>query len=488
MRGISWRAYCPVVVLSVLFFCAGCRSIEAPKKPDAIWAPPKWEKSTRTEDKVWSSIRSKTIDTSKPFSLSELIDLALQNSPATREVWEKARAAQALVTEANSKLYPDINIGGGAEYNKKVANRKFDEIDEINYGPEAKLTFMILDFGGRSASIRKAKQTLLSSNFQFNRAIQDLLLAVEEAYYEFYSAQSALVAAEADVKDAETSLDAAQQKMNAGLGVKLDVLQARSNYDDALYTREVARGQIKIAEGNLAVIIGVPADTDMDIVNPREDVPDNLTGEDIRGVIDMALARRPDIASIRADVRAKEAAVIVARSGLWPTLNAGASTDANWYKYYGDERNDPDKDEDDYEVSGYLSVNWNVFDGFSNWALLQQSKALAEASREELRRSELQASADVWSRFYNYKTAVSKKQFSKAFYDTAGESYGLALEGYNAGLKTILDLLQAQSELSDARSKLIQSQKDLFIALVQMAHSMGIIGTKQQYNASAGGV
>jgi outer membrane protein TolC len=76
-------------------------------------------------------------------------------------------------------------------------------------------------------------------------------------------------------------------------------------------------------------------------------------------------------------------------------------------------------------------------------------------------------------KYYDFNTAVQKLQFSQSYFDTTVNSYDLALESYNAGLKSILDLTQAQSDLSSARSRLIQSKQDVFVFLAALAHSTG---------------
>jgi outer membrane protein len=94
--------------------------------------------------------------------------------------------------------------------------------------------------------------------------------------------------------------------------------------------------------------------------------------------------------------------------------------------------------------------------------------------------AELEASADVWIKYYDFRTAAQKLVFSESFLETSKNAYDLALESYKAGLRSILDLLDGESKLSDARSKLIQSKKDLFVALANLAHSTGSIGEKME--------
>ena len=124
---------------------------------------------------------------------------------------------------------------------------------------------------------------------------------------------------------------------------------------------------------------------------------------------------------------------------------------------------------------GYLALKWQIFDGFLTVAKKRKAQAEAEAARAALMASELAASSDVWSSYQDFQTAIQKYAFSKAYLESSKESYDLALEGYDAGLKSILDLLNAQSKLSSARNQMIQNEKDLYMALVKLAHAAGRI-------------
>jgi len=471
--------------MTALFFVTACSALKTSPEPDRMWAPPKWEKTTKMPDKVWSSIRSEEINGGEPLTLVGLVDIALQRNPSTREAWEKARAAQMRIKEAEGKWYPQVTASMSSTYNYLHADQLFRDLNQADDSVEGDATFLVLDLGGRAASVKEAKQTMIAANFQFNQTFQDLLLDTETAYYNLYSAKSEVEAAEKNVEDAHMSLAAAEQKLKTGLAIKLDVLQARAKYDDALYFLEGARGAVKAAEADLAKTIGVPADAGLEISDPFGEIPINITVEDIGGLIEEALKKRPDISAMRAGLRAKEAAVVVASSDMWPTLNIGGSLFADDYKYYGSEKDDETNPGWDRGYSGYVSVDWNVFDGFSNYAKVKEAKALERAERERLVQAELAASADVWTKYYNYRTAVQKLGFSRALYDTSTEAYDLALESYDNGLKSILDLLQAQTDLAQARSKLIGSRRDVFVTLAELAHSTGSMNVREEDNAAA---
>jgi len=456
----------------------GCRMVDPPADPAVAWTPPDW--TQQSEEPIWDSVREKPVDLSGPLSLADCVDLALKNSPVTRQSWSAALAAAAQVGQAESYLYPQVSVSGDGTYLKQDYSLKDDggvpgnnpESDGFNYGPGLELTWLLFDFGGVRGGVEEARQTLLATNYSFNQSIQDLILNVEKSYYELYSARSEVKAAESDVEDTGKSLEAARQKFEVGLVSKLDELQAQSTYQDSLYQLESAKGAVKSARAALAAALGLAADADFDITEPDGELPTEVSSNNVSGLIEEGLQKRPDIAALRSELRAKEAAIDVAGSAYYPSLNLGGSANKLWYSY----REDPELYDDSYMYTGYLSINWDIFSGFRDRDKTRAAEANAAQARENLAAAEISASADVWTKYYAFNTAVGKYKFATSFYETSQESYNLALESYNEGLKSILDLLQSQSSLSSARSQLIGAKKDLFTTLADLAHATGMLG------------
>ena len=477
-----------IIVLLLALSLSGCKTLRAPNTPYGLWvSPEKTEVSAPTADSEWASVKDRRIeiDSSKPFALGELVDIALRNNPSTQKAWQEARAQEAKMREVQGAWLPTIKVSATADRGKEIDNRadtsitdyrrKYPVIDDHSeYGASADLTYLIADFGGRSASIKESREFLLSKNFDFNQEMLDVILEVEKSYYELYSAYSNLEAAQADAEDAKTSLVAAEQKHKVGLVAKLDVYRAKANYDNSLYSLEEAKGEIEAKKGNLAQVIGLSADTSFYVAKPKQEIPADVTSKNVSNLIEKGMEHRPDVQSTRATVRAKEAAVRVADSAIWPTLNFGLSAAANWYHYYWDTNNNVTQPFDrDQSYRGFFTVNWDIFDGFANVNKKRAAVADFKASREELIRGEIAASNDVWTKYFSYKTAAKKYVFAESFYESANVAYELALESYVKGLADMLDLLDAQSQLSDARSKLIRSREDVFVSLAKLANATG---------------
>ena len=438
-------------------------SLEKPKQPAAKQKPKK------ITDPAWKAIQKQKSGNEKTLTLTELIDIALDNNPTTKASWDQARSARAVEKQAESQLYPQLNISAAVTREKQVANIPANRLNDTHYGPSAQITYLLLDFGGRTSTIESKFQKVLQANAQYDQSLQDLIRDVQKAYYAYYSALSQAEAAEQDVKNTKADYEAVQQKYDVGLVPQLDVLQAKSNYEDALYKLEDAKGKIKSTKAELAKSIGVAADTNFDIVLPTKELPTQVNEDDISLLIEESMQKRPDIQALRADLKSKRAAAQAALSDMLPSVSVGGSVSDNKYDYH----NSGGLKDNQRDYSGYAKVSWDVFDGFNNLNIKKQADAEAAVALDNLIQAELAASSDVWVKYYDFNTAVQKLKFSQAYLETSLNAYDLAFESYKAGLKSILDLLQSQTDLSQARSRLIQAKKDVFTSLAELAHSTG---------------
>jgi outer membrane protein len=367
---------------------------------------------------------------------------------------------------------PTVNATAGINRQKTIANTNAFDRDVMTYAPGLQISYLIMNFGGgRQAAVEQALQTVYALNFGFNKAIQDVLLGAQTAYYGLVSAHAGAEAAQSNVKDAKTILEVAQEGLRAGLGTELEVLQAKASFDQASYTLASAEGFVQIARGVLAQAMGLPADVAVQVTPPEREVPDSLATADVRQLIDDALGRRPDISALRATLAAKEAAIKVAGSPLWPSLYFNGTANRNYYEKYNDTR----MQDDDWAIYGGFSLQWTVFDGGQTRSARRAAVEQAESARAQLRQAELGASADVWSRYQGYETALKKYQVSSPYLKSATASHEKALDSYKAGLKSILDLLNAETQLAQARQQNVAARQEAFTALVQLAYSTGLL-------------
>lgn len=458
----------------LVFFMAlavsGCKTLHSPARCDQPWLSTSKEIKKNVNDKTWSNIRCQKItESDKPLNLNALIDMALRKSPVPRQTWRKARAYEAALRQAESKLYPNVDVSGTLKRSKSHGSLGSSDTDELKYGPSADITYLLFDFGGRQASIEEAQEDLAAANYAFNQALQDTLLEVERSYYNLNSAKSALEAAMSNLEDSKKTYEAAQIRFEAGLSAKLDELQAKSDYENALYQLEETKAELRKAQASLALALGFPADYHIEITPPANKKMIEFNERDITVLIDEALSLRPDIASQKAALRSKIAAIKAANSNMYPSISLDLSAERNWYEDYENNR----ERSHDYDFGAAINIDWDAFDGYGNINAKKQAQELAQAEEEKLIEAELQASADVWVSFFNYQAAFKKLNYSKSYLSSANNSYELAFESYKSGLSSIIDVLDAQASLAQARSQLINSEEDLYMALSNLSHATG---------------
>lgn len=467
-------------VVAVSACVGGCVAVPRLKSATAPWVPP--AAATRP-DPEWQALRGQKVDLSRPLSLAELADLALRNNPATARAWSDARAAAAQVEMAQGYFIPSVtaSAAGTRQYVKATPDSFDQSFQKISLG--AQMNYLVINFGGgRSAAVEQALQTVYAADFAFNRAIQDVLLAAATTYYGLISAQAGVVAAEAGVKDTGASLEAARERAKQKVGTQVDVLQAQAAYDRAVYNLAGARGALRSAQAGIAQAAGLPADTAIQVAPPAVEVPAAPEVKDMGLLIDAALRRRPDIAALRSTLSAREAAVKVAGAPLWPSLYLNASAGRDLY----DTLEGKALQDDDWVYGGGVSLQWTVFDGFITANAKRAARAQADSVRAQLRQAELAASADVWTRYHSYETAVEKFKASVAYLASTSRLRELAMESYRNGLLSILDLVTAEDQLAQARSQQIAARQDVFIALANLAASTGALEKEEMIRTQGG--
>ena len=453
---------------------AGCVSAPTPESTSKPWVPPA---QSQEKDEVWAAVRAQKVDLTKPLALADLADLALKNNPDSRRAWQEARTAAEQVTHAQGYFLPQVTAVGSDSRLKTSATPTGFDTDYTKYGPGLQVNYLVLNFGGgRRAAVEEALQTVYAADFAFNKSLQDILLAVETSYYGMISAQAGIETAEAGVKDAQKILEVAEEQLKQGTGTKLDVLQAQATRDQALFSRASAEGLLKTVRGALAAAIGIPADTDVQLAAPTGNLPEAPAKPELQKLIDAGLQQRPDVAALRATLAAKQAAVKVADAAFWPSLYLNGSVNRDYYntKSYDMIPSNTLQDKD-WSYMGGISLQWTLFDGFQNVSEKRGAVAQYESAKAQLQQAELAAGADVWTRYHNYVTALEKVKFSAAVLESASASYDLALDSFKAQLIDIVNLLAAETQLSQARAQNVAARQDVFTALANLAYSTGVL-------------
>lgn len=464
----------PTILLLVLSLAlAGCTSVArhvsdggAPPAPSSQWTPPARVDSLPASQRGGVDLPPGFLERKDEWTLDDIVDVALRNNPATRASWQAARAAAAHRGSLRGDYLPEIDGAVNYVRSKNSYSQSF-AVEQKTYTPSLSLQFILFDFGKRRADVSEAREALYAANWTHNATIQSVVLEVERAYYSYQYAKALRDADRAAVKEAEANLDAATDRHKAGLATMSDVLQARSNLAQQKLALQTVEGQIQTVRGSLASAMGLSPTIDYDIGMLPSNVPVAETEAAVEDLIETAQKNRPDLAAARARAVGALSHVRSLKAKRLPEISLQGGMSRRFY-------DNPDIYADNYSAGVYLTVP--LFTGLSNSFDVVEGQAQADQAAERYHLLESQVELDVWTSYYNMKTAAERLTTAREFLDSATESHNVALERYKSGVGSILELLGAQTALEDARAQDLQARTDWFVAVAELAHATGRLG------------
>lgn len=435
----------------------------------------------------------------KELSIIELLDIALQNNPLTKQSWQNARAAAFTVRVNEAALYPTLtltetigltktagvvgssttNVNGSSTTSVTGTNTTNATGSSVaataapvatyaqTVNSDLTASWLMLDFGGREASIDAARYALYASNWAHNRIIQNVMINVLRGYYSYINALSTLEANESDLKDSATNLDAAKNLFQAGIGTIVDVLQAQSNYVNAELQVVNAKGQVNTTLGQLANALGLPANTPIKAANLPPEATKQVIQEGIEQLMEIAKESRPDLQAAYANFqKSKEEITVFASSGL-PIITANLNFQKTNFIHNS-------------TINGYLSngnimLSMPLFSGFLYWNEVLSARANANAVYDSYKNTESGVYLDVLTSFYAYKTAIETLKYSEEYLKFSQEAYDAALGSYRQGIGSFLDVLVAQTQLSNARAQRVQAITQFVTSVANVAYATGML-------------
>lgn len=465
-----------LISVAFLLFLSGCSSHlaskisspETPSSPGSLWKPPKPEEKKPLPLPVLevpAEYRNKT-----NWGLAQLIDVALLTNNRTKITWYEARAAAAAVGSARGAYYPDVNANlETTRIRQSAVGGQFTFV-QTSTRPSVDLSWTLFDFGRTRADVDEAKQELITANWNHNAELQQVILEVQQAYYQYLNAKALSQSQEAAVKRAQTNLDAAQRRHEAGVATIADVLQAKTAASQAQLFLDTTRGSIQILRGVLAVAIGVsPAMAQsLEVVDelPAQ-LPLDQTTERVEALIQQAFANRPDLAAARATVLAAQSNIRKLQAEKYPRLTLDINGDRLYYLRPSDTANN---------YAATLAFRIPLFNGFTRQYDVLEAKNEADAARARLASLQQEVGLQVWTSYYNLNTATEKNKTAQSLVESAQQSYDVALGRYQEGVGSILDLLTAQNALEIARVEEVQARTEWLLTVAQLARDTGTLG------------
>lgn len=414
------------------------------------------------------------------FTREQAVEYALANNPGLRAAHEQSLAAVDRIQAAGSGKMPRIT----ARYSTRRSNNPLDAFaDKLNtrsvtsedFNPallnnpdpttlnNAELALQVpLYTGGRlDAQMRQAEEMGVATRLQYERTRQEVAAQAVQAYLGVQAAHRAVFIAEDAVAAAQEHANTTARLQREGRIVASDNLTAEVNLTAVKGQREQARARLRQAQNQLALVMGMPFDTDLEVEawTPSEKSEPARLGE----LETHALSRRKDLLAAGAQVNAGRALVDAARAEGNTRVDFLAST--NWYD------RSVGIDNSSWSVMG--AVSKPLYNGGGTRYRSRAASHEASAMQAQMYSLEQSIRNDVRTAYINLQEAEARLALAGDNVERAQRSVGLIKKRYGEGRTILIDLLQAERALVEARNEELNSSFNLAESRVALQLATG---------------
>ena len=411
---------------------------------------------------------------SRPLSQADCINIALAQNADILKAKSDLEASAGVVVQTRAVALPTLQAGSQVKHSEPQAIESFPNTTppNNNWNSDIQIVQGIYEGGKLIAAIQAASATKKQSIAQYQTQVADTLLAVRLAYYDVLLAAQQITVNEASVKLLQKELDDQQRRFDAGTVPHFNVLRAEVALANAKPNLFHATSQYRVSKNVLANLLGYNLPREV-----LENIPLNLTDTfDITSwnmilpdAIQQALERRTELADLREQVVLQNLNIVNAKSGYKPTVQAFAGY--TWNNSQFTDPNDLSYTIHGWNVGGQLT--WALFDGGLTIGKVQQAKALYKKSQTELEDRSRQIELDVRTAYSDFLEAKEVLDSQTKVQEQAEEALREANARFDAGTGTQLDVLDAETSLTQARTTQVQALHDYATARARLERAIG---------------
>lgn len=413
---------------------------------------------------LFTNFLSATPDLNRPLTLSELVDIALENHPSTKQAWWNANRAAAALGASKSSYYPNISLGANATNGRDF---KFINGPDTSYtilGADLFLDLLLYDFGTRSATVDMAKASLMAAHWQVDWNIQKVMVKVLENAYSTLNAQEVLVAGQSSLADAEKVLKAAKELNRTGLSPVTDVYTTQATLSQMKMDLAQQKASLDIQRGKLAASLGLSATTCLEVIAPSPVASQPM--EQTEKLIELAYSQRADLMAKQSRLQETIYNQTRVRATYLPKLSFSGRGGYN--HALQDKTNGAQ-----YQVS--LNFETPLFNGFETMYRNRMAYADTQISNEELMELQLDISLEVLTHSRSLQAAQEMLPDAEENLTNAQKAYEGVLEKYRAGKEGIAEVSNAQRQLAAARIRYSDVKTRLLVSIANLAYATGTL-------------
>jgi multidrug efflux system outer membrane protein len=408
-------------------------------------------------DKVWPNV---FVDK----ALADLITVALHNNYDLQIAVARIKQAREIVTEVQSEGLPQIGYQAFAGGEKTIVAGQ-NNVTSTTYGTFGGLLSAAWegDIWGRIRRSTESAQANLLGQEDVRRGVMLTLVSdLAAGYYQLIELDRELEIANESVATYKKTLDLFTDRYKAGKDSELPVTRTEGLYNASIANVSILKRKIEQQENALSVLAGLsPAP----IARGRPLVAQQLPPTPLGATTEL-LRRRPDILQAEQGMISANAEVGVAVANFYPTLGLSALVGGQGVGIAG-------------ALHGFslwsagMNLVGPIFTGGRLEAQYRERQAFWDETVAEYRKTILTAFQETSDALVAQKTLVDQRENLELQVKALRHSVDLALLRYDNGRSTYFEVLEAEQQLYPAEYDLSQTQRDQFIAVVNLYKALG---------------
>ena len=405
------------------------------------------------------------VDAAVAETLPDVLVKAYQSSPQLNADRARQRGTDENVPQALAGYRPQIiaSLGAGLQAVRNTLPDNAVQTATLRPWTIGVTVSQVLFNGFRTANnVRAAEFQVLSGREALRNTGQGVLLDAVTAYMNVLANQALVESQRTNVAVLREIQASTKKRLAAGDVTPTDTAQAEARLSRGLADLNAAEVVLAISKATYVQVIGAPP-TQLSAASPV----DRLSPTTMTASIETANHEHPAVLGAGYDVDMAQTTIKVAESSLLPTASVQASasravqTDSSLTTSASD------------QASVLAQVSVPIYDGGTAASQTRQAKEVASQSRmvlEQVRNQSRTAVVSAWVSNEGTKVALTASESEVRAADVALQGVRREAQG---GQRTTIDVLNAQQDLTNARSRLILAQRDRIIASYTLLSAVG---------------
>lgn len=399
------------------------------------------------------------------LTLQEAEQIAIQNHPQIQAATQLAFAAAAQVQMARSSYYPQANgslTGVEAEHNSRItAGGLNNPIIYNRFADGVTVTQLVTDFGRTYELVKSSNLHAKAEQENVTATRADVLLALHQAYFGVLKAQAVLQVAEQTVKSRQLVADQTSALQKSNLKSGLDVSFANVDLAQAQLLLIQAQNDVQASFAELSSALGYADQRTFELADePQPPAPP----ADVTPLLQEALQNRPELIRQGLDLKAARSFATAERDLWLPTISAAGATGLAPYRQ--------DTLTSRYAAAGF-NVNIPIFNGKLFNARHAEANSQANAQQQFLRDLQDRIVRDVRTAWLNAGSAFQRLSVTGQLLNEATQAFDLAQSRYGLGLSSIVELSQAQLNMTQAEIEKVSAQYEYESQTANLNYQLG---------------